>query len=102
MNISTEKETAKVKNINISSFSSLFELIQIEVQCKEKYFKVFLARETGAFGNNIVKEPQKPHSKFKKICLLNIYREYLLCLQSNASGSFLQKCINSVYIIFSL
>ena len=25
-----------------------------------------------------------------------MYREYLLCLQSHASGSFLQKCINFV------
>ena len=32
--------------------------------------------------------------KIEKKYLLNIYREYLLCLQSNASGSFLQKCIN--------
>ena len=34
--------------------------------------------------------------KIKEIQLLNIYREYLLCLQSNASGSFLQTCINFV------
>ena len=27
---------------------------------------------------------------------LNIYREYLFCRQSNASGSFLQTCINFV------
>ena len=24
------------------------------------YFKIFLPQETGAFGNNIEKEPQKP------------------------------------------
>ena len=28
--------------------------------------------------------------------MLYISREYLLCLQSNASGSFLQKCISFV------
>ena len=31
--------------------------------------------------------------KIEKIEILNIYREYLLYLQSNASGSFLQTCI---------
>ena len=25
--------------------------------------------------------------------MLNIYKEHLLCLQSNASGSFLETCI---------
>ena len=28
------------------------------------------------------------------IYILNIYREYLLCPQSNSSDSFLQTCIN--------
>ena len=28
--------------------------------------------------------------------MLYIYREYLLCLQSSVSGSFLQKCSNFV------
>ena len=51
-------------------------------------------QEAGAFGNNIEKEPQKPRPKLKKICILYIYREYLFCLQSNASGRFFQKCIN--------
>ena len=35
--------------------------------------------------------------KIEKICILYFYREYLLCLESNASASFLlQKCINFV------
>ena len=34
--------------------------------------------------------------KIEKICILYIYWEYLLCMQSNASGSFLQICINFV------
>ena len=32
--------------------------------------------------------------RIEKICILYIYREYLLCLQSNASGILLHKCIN--------
>ena len=34
--------------------------------------------------------------KIEEVCILYIYREYILCLQSNPSGSFLQKCINFV------
>ena len=30
------------------------------------------------------------------MCILYIYREYLLCLQSNANGRFLEKSTNSV------
>ena len=43
-----------------------FELIQTEVQCSKNYFKTFLPQEAEASGNNIEKEPQKPHSKLKK------------------------------------
>ena len=32
--------------------------------------------------------------KIEKIYILYIYRKYLVCLQSNTSGSFLQKCLN--------
>ena len=42
------------------------------------------------------KKPKKPRPKLKKACILYIYREYLLYLQSSASGSFLQKCNNFV------
>ena len=38
----------------------------------------------------------KATPKIEKICILNIYREYLLSLQSNASGSFFQTYINFV------
>ena len=31
--------------------------------------------------------------KIAETYILNIYREYLIWLQSNASGSFLQTCI---------
>ena len=37
----------------------LFELIQIEVHWSKIYIKNFLPQETGAFGNNIEKKPQK-------------------------------------------
>ena len=52
------------------------------------FFFFFLLQETGAFGNNIEKGPQKPRPKLKKY-VYYIYREYLLYLQPDASGSFL-------------
>ena len=71
---------------------TLFELMQIEVQCSKKN----LRQETGAFGNKIEIEKEKPHPELKKICILN-YREYFLCLQSSASGRvFFCKNINFV------
>ena len=48
----------------------------------------FLPQEAGAFGNNKEKEMQKPRPKLKKYVYYIFTREYLLCLQSNASGSF--------------
>ena len=51
-----------------------------------KLFQKFLTNKAGAFGNKIEKELQKPHPELKKY----------ICLQSNANGSFLQKCINFV------
>ena len=65
----------------------LFELIQIEVQCSKNYFKIFLPQEAGAFGSNR-KWTAKAIPNFEEICILYIYGEYLLCLQSSASGSF--------------
>ena len=47
-----------------------------------------LSQEAGASGNNIEKKPQKPRPKLKKIFILNMPREYLLCPQSKASGTF--------------
>ena len=38
----------------------------------------------------------KSYAQNWKICKLYIYWEYLLCLESNASGSFLQTRINFV------
>ena len=73
----------------------LFELIQIEVQCSKNYFKIFLSQEVRAFGKNR-KGTAKTTPKIGKLSILYVCREYLLYLQSNASGSFLQKCINFV------
>ena len=47
-------------------WDTLFELIQIEVQCSKNYFKYFLPQKAGAFGKNIEKKPQKPLPKLKK------------------------------------
>ena len=33
---------------------------------QQKLFQTFLPQETGTFGNNIEKEPQKPRPKLKK------------------------------------
>ena len=40
------------------------------------------------------KEPQLNHAQNRKIYISNIYREYLLYLQSNANGSFSQTRIS--------
>ena len=55
-------------------WDTLFDLIQIEVQCCKNYFKNFLPQEDEAFGNNIEKKPQKPCPKLKK-GVYNIFTE---------------------------
>ena len=40
--------------------------MQIEVKYVKNYFKIFLPQEAGAFGNNMVKESQKPRQRLKK------------------------------------
>ena len=77
-------------------WDTLFELIQIEVKCSKNYFKFFLPQEPGGSGNNTEEESQKPRAKLKIYIDVKYLREYLLCLQSSASGSFLQTCINFV------
>ena len=67
---------------------------------QQKLFRFFLPQEAGAFGNNKEKELQKPQPKLEKY--FYIYREYLLCLQSNGSGSFLQKFCRITTQIFLL
>ena len=63
---------------------------------QQKLFQFFLPQEARAFGNNKEKEAQKPRPKLKKYVYYIFTREYLLCLQSNARGRFLQTCINFV------
>ena len=48
---------------------------------QQKIIENIFATKTGASGNNIEKEPQKPSPELKKTNMLNVYREYLLCLQ---------------------
>ena len=55
-----------VWNKILKIWDTLFELIQIDVQCSKYYFKIFLPQEAGAFGNNIEKEPQKLRPNLKK------------------------------------
>ena len=62
---------------------------------QQKLFQNFLPQEARAFGNNR-KQTAKATSKIEEICMLYIYREYLLCVQSIESGNFLQRCINFV------
>ena len=84
-----------VWNQILKIWDTIFELIQIEVQCSQNEFITFLPQDAWAFGNKIEKEMKKTTSKVKKkICILYIYREYSLYLQFNANDSFLQKCIN--------
>ena len=55
-----------VSNKILKISDTLFELIQIQIQCSINYFKTFLPQEAGAVENNIEKEPQKPRPKLKK------------------------------------
>ena len=55
---------------------------------QQKCFKFFLPQQAGASGT------AKATPKIEKIFISNIYRDYLLYPQSNASGSFLLTCIN--------
>ena len=57
-------------------------------------FYFFLSQEAGTSKKNR-KKLQKPHPRLKKK-KSNICKEYLFCMQSNAIGSFLKKCVNFV------
>ena len=61
---------------------------------QQKLFQMFFSTRSWSFWNLHRKGTAKATSKIEKICILYIYREYLLRLQSNASCSLLQKCIN--------
>ena len=79
-NISTKKDTKKDKlliypvwNMILKIWDTLFELIQIEVQCTKNYFKISLLQEAVASGNNIKMELQKSHPKLKNIYIKFLY-----------------------------
>ena len=67
----------------------------MEVQFSKNYINFFY-REKLELLEKQRKRNAEAKPKIEKKYLLNNYREYLLCLQSNASGSFLQTCINFV------
>ena len=94
--ISTNKDTTKDKIINISSLKLDLQNLRYAFWAhtnrstmQQKKFNFFLSQEAGVSGNN-KKEIAKATPEIEKIYvyILNIYREYLLCLQSNISGSF--------------
>ena len=60
-----------VWNKILNLWETLFELIQIEVQCSKNYLKIFLPQEAGAFRNNLEKKPLNSGPKLKKV--LQIY-----------------------------
>ena len=84
-----------VWNKSLKIWDTLLELIQVEVQCSKNYLKIFLSQDAGFLGKQR-KRTTEATPKIKKRYFLNIYKEYLFCLQSNVSGSFLQTCINFV------
>ena len=62
---------------------------------KKLFQNIFTAR-SWSFWKYHIKGTAKTTPKIEKICILCVYKEYMLRLQSNANGSFLQKCINFV------
>ena len=68
-------------------FETLFELMQIQVQCSKNYLKICLPKEAGAFRNNIEKKPQKPSPKLKKyVCY--IFTDTICSAQSRPQRIF--------------
>ena len=53
-------------------------------------------KEAGASEKAKEKTPRSQKKNLKKKYWLNIYREYLFCVEFNASDSFLKTCINCV------
>ena len=51
-------------------WDTIFELIQIEVQCSKNYFKFFLLQEARAFGNNIEKDHKSHAQNWKNMCYI--------------------------------
>ena len=66
-----------VYNKILKNWDTLFELINIEVQCSKKKFNFFLRQEVRAFGN-IGKKPQKPSPKLKSMYIIDLLRIFTL------------------------
>ena len=64
----TKKDTTKILKI----WDVLFGAINIEVQCSKNKLTFFLQQETGAFGNNIGKESQKPRPRLKNMYIITV------------------------------
>ena len=77
-------------------WDTLFELIQIEVQCSKNSLKMFLLQEAGEFRNKIEKKTQKPRPKLEKnVCYIFTDNTCSVCIPMQVI-IFLQKCINFI------
>ena len=63
---------------------------------RQKLFQNFFIIKNWSFCKQHIKGTVKATSKIENIYISDIYRKYLLCLKSSASGSCLQICINFV------
>ena len=71
---------------------TLFEDIQIEVECSKNYFKISFSQKVGASGNNIKKEPQKPRPKLKKYKTEYLQRIFTLpAIQCKCNFEFIKQ-----------
>ena len=81
-----------VWNKILKIWDTLFEFMQIEVKYVKNYFKIFLPQEAGAFGNNMVKESQKPRQRLKKYV-------YYIFTENICSAWSLIYCINVLNLL---
>ena len=84
-----------VWNKILKIWGSLFDLTQIEDNEVNIVSKFFYHKNVELLEKHR-KRTAKATPKIGKTYILHIYREYLFCLQSNTSDSFLQTCINFV------
>ena len=89
------KKSWKMKSVTLKTSSRRLGKQEMFAGMQQNLFNFFLPQEAGAFRSNIEKKPQKPHPKLKKYVCYR-FTDNICCLQSNASGNFLQKCINFV------
>ena len=82
-----------VWNKILKNWDTLFEVVNIiGVQCIKNYIKFCFTTRSWSFWTEHRKGTAKVTSGIENfLYILYIYWEYLLCPQSNASGSFLQK-----------